>query len=134
MHESLKNYGKNTIKYYSHWRVIKELYTVIQSDVCVCKTFKVVSGCAKYFCWCGNIWLNVCVKLFYTDNAYKLDPFSIITLILYIKILYWNELYKIQAFFLWVFFFWGGGVVGRRRKGSFNLYYTDFYDSLSLVD
>ena len=27
----------------------------------------------KHFWWCGNIWLNICVKKFYTDHVYKLN-------------------------------------------------------------
>ena len=34
--------------------------------------FKIIGGWVKHFCWYDNIWLDVCVKYFYTNSAYKL--------------------------------------------------------------
>ena len=57
--------------YYS----IIEFYTVIQSHVSNYKTFKVLCSWVKHFCWDDNIWLNVCVKFFYTDSPLKLNSY-----------------------------------------------------------
>ena len=33
-------------------------------NACIWKILKVVDGWVKYFYWCGNVWLNICVKIF----------------------------------------------------------------------
>ena len=32
-----------------------------------------MGGWIKHFCWCSNVWLDVCVKFFYIDSASKLN-------------------------------------------------------------
>ena len=50
---------------------------IIQSDASICKTFKIGGGWVKHFFWCGNTWLNVCVKFVYTNSVLKLNSLMI---------------------------------------------------------
>ena len=54
---------------------VKEFYIIIQSNAYICKTFKIVDDWVKHFYWYGNTWLDICVKIFYTDSTYKLNPY-----------------------------------------------------------